>query len=221
MEEKLTAINGIGIKRAQKLIKAGVKSLDDLKKFPDLLTTETTVYIKRKPLLKIPHKVIKQHILPIVQSILPNTQTQLVGSFRREKSHSRDVDIMLVSDDLNILEKFRKEFIKVLRDTDYYSTGDDKMSFVSYVSKIPGFPLKNTNIKFDVFRCPKSEYAPMLLYSTGSAQHNIIMRAVAKRKGMLLNQKGLYKDGKRIKTPTEQSIFDALGMKYLEPKQRT
>jgi DNA polymerase/3'-5' exonuclease PolX len=49
------------------------------------------------------------------------------------------------------------------------------------------------------------------------------MRAEAKRKGMLLNEHGLFysKSGKKVlRSPSEEQIFEAVGMKYVEPENR-
>ena len=85
--------------------------------------------------------------------------------------------------------------------------------------------LKNykINLKMDLFIAPKLEYPFAQLYSTGSKEFNIRMRRLAKSKGYLLNQKGLYKSGKRLnssKFKSEKSIFDFLNMKYVSPKSR-
>ena len=74
--------------------------------------------------------------------------------------------------------------------------------------------------KYDVFRCQSSEEASMLLYSTGSKSFNIKMRANAKRQGYLLNQHGLFKNGKMVPTHFEADFFNILGMQWLEPKDR-
>ena len=60
----------------------------------------------------------------------------------------------------------------------------------------------------------------MYLYFTGPKAHNIGMRARAKAKGLRLNQNGLFRDGVRIASKTEQDIFDALGETYQEPGER-
>ena len=46
------------------------------------------------------------------------------------------------------------------------------------------------------------------------------MRHLAKEKGMILNQNGLYKNGQMIPAKDERDIFRKLGMKYLPPGDR-
>jgi DNA polymerase (family 10) len=68
------------------------------------------------------------------------------------------------------------------------------------------------------------------LHSTGSKEHNIAMRALAMKKGMLLSNHGLFRaavdprgkrvPGELIAAAEEADIFVALGMKYVEPEAR-
>jgi DNA polymerase (family 10) len=84
---------------------------------------------------------------------------------------------------------------------------------------------KDSIYKLDIFRVLPKDHIPMLLYSTGSKEHNIILRQIAKKKGMLLNQKGLFKKTASGMTQidglnSERAYFTALGLKYKEPKER-
>ena len=60
----------------------------------------------------------------------------------------------------------------------------------------------------------------MLLHSTGSKYFNIYLRKKAISKSMKLNQYGLFKNKKKIKTLTERSIFNILEEKYILPSRR-
>jgi len=60
-----------------------------------------------------------------------------------------------------------------------------------------------------------------LLYFTGSKGFNISIRSEARKKGLLLNQHGLFDNkGNRIPAYTEKEIFDALSVKYVPPNFR-
>ena len=130
---------------------------------------------------------------------------------------------MVVSDDVDIIENFVELLKESLNGKAYpYSKGKDKLSIILDVNDILGKP---AIYKLDAFRVKPSEQIPMLLYSTGSKEFNIVMRRKAKKKGMLLNQKGLFKktNGKveLVKNlNSEKDYFDALNMEYKEPKDR-
>ena len=149
---------------------------------------------------------------------------ELVGSYRRKKKTSRDIDVMVISKKPDILIELIEKLKKLFKNQAYpYSQGKDKLSIIVKFKD-------DAHYKMDMFRVDPSEYTPMLLYSTGSKQFNIKMRARAKKQGYLLNQRGLFKkDNKQDSgdslTPvdglnTEQDYFDILNMKYLEPHER-
>ena len=73
----------------------------------------------------------------------------------------------------------------------------------------------------------------LLLYTTGSWKHNVMMRRNAVEKGLKLNQYGLFKlwtevdefgfDKQKeafVAGKTEQDIFKALDMEFVEPEDR-
>lgn len=59
-----------------------------------------------------------------------------------------------------------------------------------------------------------------LLFLTGSASFNIVLRSKAKKMGMKLNRYGLWKGDDLIVSKTEHDIFAALEMKYIPPTKR-
>jgi DNA polymerase (family 10) len=74
----------------------------------------------------------------------------------------------------------------------------------------------------DIYRTDPENFGAMYLFLTGPQEFNIIMRGMAKRKGMLLNQKGLYDRETRewIAGENEEEIFNALGLEWKEPSLR-
>jgi len=59
------------------------------------------------------------------------------------------------------------------------------------------------------------------LYLIGSGKFNIWLRSIAKRKGYLLNQYGLFKreNGKRVSSK-EKEIFQILNIKFIPYEKR-
>jgi len=74
----------------------------------------------------------------------------------------------------------------------------------------------------DIYRTDLESFGAMFLFLTGPQEFNIIMRGRAKRKGMLLNQKGLYDRETRefLAGENEEEIFNALGLEWKEPSLR-
>lgn len=86
--------------------------------------------------------------------------------------------------------------------------------------------------RIDLLLVPESEYGAALIYFTGNDIFNRSMRLLASRKGMRLNQRGLYKDvlrgadrmkvteGELVEGKDEKKIFEILKVKWREPSQR-
>lgn len=217
LKYELTHLMGIGAQKADKLISDGLTNIQQLKskKWSALLPEETKLFIKLKPIDKIPHDDIKTYVEPIINTLRlgDDIKTQFAGSYRRQKPISSDIDIMVVSDNNDALNTF-VNVLKTKVKAYPYSHGDDKVSIIIVINP-------KRIYKIDAFRANREESIPMLLYSTGSKEFNIRMRAVAKKKEYMLNQRGLYKNGVRVNGLTsERDYFDILGMTYLEPNQR-
>jgi DNA polymerase (family X) len=79
------------------------------------------------------------------------------------------------------------------------------------------------SIQVDIFRVLQGEGAPSLLHWTGPKSSNIKLRRRAIELGLKLNQHGLFKtgDGSAVAGMTsERAIYKALGLNYVEPKNR-
>lgn len=215
--EELVKYMGLGKAKAQNLIDDGLKNIDQLQKTPwlDKLPIETQMMLKNKPIRKIPHEHIKK-LEPIFTKHRVY-KAVLVGSYRRQTSFSRDIDIMLVSDKKDTINKYIDYLKKKLTKIVVYSSGPNKVSFLF---KHP--ETKGKFYKADAFITPKKYEAGMLLYSTGSKSFNIRMRAKAKAKGYLLNQNGLYnrETGRYFPIKTEKGFFKKLSIDYVEPEKR-
>lgn len=221
---KFQTVWGIGPKKAIVLYNKGFRTIRDLHRNKDLLTTQQKIGLKyRKDLLKrIPRYMITS-LEVILRYFLngkygkKNYALVIAGSYRREKSDSGDIDCLLTS------EKFTlKDIVKYLQKKriikEILSVRDTK--FMGIVS----CPNNTTqNMRLDIEFVPKKEWGTALLYFTGSKQFNVHMRADAKRKGYQLNEYGLFdiRTGKKVlKAPTERDIFKFLDLVYVKPKRR-
>lgn len=148
---------------------------------------------------------------------------KLCGSYRRKKLFSGDVDLVITS----TWDKFNSDMLKSnISIKKPYAIGPDRVSTIIAISmtstqqKKLNLSKRNWKIKMDVFITNKYSYPFAILYATGSGEYNILMRAKAKRRGMLLNQHGLYKNGKSISVSTEQDIFRLLDIPFKKPENR-
>jgi DNA polymerase/3'-5' exonuclease PolX len=215
LKKDLDSLLGIGEKKANKLIEKGLTNIKQLhlKKWFSQLNTDTQMILVHNPLRYIPHDDIAK-----IEKIFTNfgKDIVLVGSYRRNKPFSRDIDI-LFKQTTNTIDKFIKYLEKKFNNIWIYANGDDKVSFIFC-------PHSDTNIKYkaDIFISSENTFYSNLLYTTGSKNHNIKMRAKARKMGYLLNQNGIFKNGKKINKPQdkEEELFKILDMPYVEPHER-
>lgn len=218
LTKELVEFMGIGETRAKKLIESGVRSISQLhqKKYRDLLPEETKAFIDLKPVKPIPREHITA-LVPLLTSGKP--KAIIVGSYRRERPSSSDIDVLIESDDADCIQKYLKKISKKLNGKVYpYSKGVDKLSMIVDTSDLISQGLV---YKIDAFRVVPEEFASMLLYSTGSKEFNVEMRSKAKKLGYKLNQRGLFDAaGERIPLETEEDYFKFLKMPYKTPRER-
>lgn len=144
-----------------------------------------------------------------IQGLIDDRATGLyaAGSLRRESKLVGDVDLLIHESEYSgVIEILSKKY-------DVASSGSFKSTFI--------FDLSN-NFTFDVHKYTDEDFPFQLLYLTGSKHHNIKMRGIAKSKGLTLNQYGILDSNNEYvrDLDTEESIFEYLGMDYLEPKYR-
>ena len=77
-------------------------------------------------------------------------------------------------------------------------------------------------VQVDIRIVAPDEWGAALLYLTGSKEHNIQLRTMARVKGWKLNEYGVFdeKTGKRIAGETEEGIYRLFHLPYIEPRNR-
>ncbi|MFH1613008.1 MAG: DNA polymerase/3'-5' exonuclease PolX [bacterium] len=152
--------------------------------------------------------------LPIAEKIIEDLQKlkeiekiSLAGSLRRMKETIGDIDILVAS-------------LYPEKVMDYFTS-------LSYVIKIlvkgktKSSILIEQNKQVDLRVVDIESFGAALMYFTGSKQHNISLRKLAKEKGLKINEYGLFdKSLEKIAGKTEEEVFNALGLSYISPELR-
>jgi DNA ligase-1 len=247
---ELTKVPEIGPSGAEKLYNKGITTIAQLteafNKDPKLLNKKQAIGIKYFHDLqqRIPREEMNEWnkffavLLKYTIEKMKNkgnepigAKMELVGSYRRGAETSGDIDILLTSDNAEEGKKLMTTFVKELLKTDNM---DSALVFSSGNTKFMGLgKIENYYRHIDIFYYSKKEYPFALLFSTGSGQFNIEMRADASKKGYSLSEKELMnRDSSKVTEeeylsdigksyPTsEEDIFDFLGLVYIEPKDR-
>lgn len=187
----------------------------------EILPTITQYDIKYNPLKKIPRSFIS-NLEKEISKYLKGVKFTFAGSYIREKSFSSDLDIVICT---KYAETFWDTLVKLLNNSpikilEPYAKGKFKISTFIKVP-YPNFNSKTHRyIKVDFFLTSPENYITTLNFAIGSGAYNIRVRAVAKKRGFILNQYGLFKDDKKIPLKNEHELFKTIGVTYREPKDR-
>ena len=234
--DELARVEGLGPKSIQKLYKElGVKNLKDLEAAAKKGKIGVLDGFGRKSEEKILKGVefakgsglrfITGLMLPQIHEIEARLsrvegvkRVIIAGSARRRKETMGDLDILAVSSKPKaIMDEFVKKTPGLMT---VIANGPTKSS----IKIRPG-------LNVDLRVVPMESYGAALNYFTGSKEHNVVIRARANKLGLTLNEYGLFKigkggdktvegKGKRVASKTEEEIYRALGMAYVEPELR-
>jgi len=138
--------------------------------------------------------------LPLVKKI------STAGSLRRQKETVRDIDILVISDKP---KKVMQAFTSSPSVRDVLAEGQTKASVRT-----------KEDIQVDCRVVEQKSFGAALLYFTGSKNFNIKLRQMAIKKGLKINEYGVFRNDKFVCGRTEEEIFKLLGMPYIEPELR-
>jgi len=221
---ELMEISGLGPKTVAKLHKnLSINDINDLKKAVEdgsLLTLpgirEKTVknikrgielfFIRRKRILLGEALPLAEEIMDAVKKIKGVKHTDFAGSLRRMKETIGDIDILAIADNgLEVVKAFSElPFVHNVLD----------------VGETKGSILLENGLQVDLRVLNEDEYGSALLYFTGSKEHNIHLRTLAKDRGLKISEYGIFRGEKWICGKTEQEMYEKLHMKWIPPELR-
>ena len=226
LKEVFQIIHGIGPGAANKLIKAGFKSIEDLKKCEDIGKHLNDVQLKglryvddvreRIPFLEI--QKLEEMFKDTLEEIDNRAELTIAGSYRRGKSDSGDIDILLKATKKDTYEKF----IDSLKDRGYLV--DDLARGSKKYMGMGKSDMSEFARRIDIMYTKPVEYPFAILYFTGSMEFNVKMRNELLERGYTLNEYGVkFVDKEKKfteKFKKEKDIFDYFGYDYVEPWNR-
>jgi len=134
---------------------------------------------------------------------------EVVGSIRRRKREVNDIDVVLIPK-FGTWPSIVPHLKKALN-----------MVVIREGPELLGLGFSEADLPVDIYKATPENWGVLLLIRTGSKEHNIKLCTRARWKGMMLSAaKGVIKDGKVIASRTEEEIFKALGMSFVEPEKR-
>jgi DNA polymerase (family 10) len=136
-------------------------------------------------------------------------QIKFAGSYRRRKETIGDLDILVTSQSpKKVMERFA-EFPAI---QEVLVRGDTKMS----VRISDAFQI-------DLRVVETEAWGAALQYFTGSKEHNVHVRSLAKAKGLKVNEYGVFDahdETRRVAGKDEEEVYRAIGLPWIPPELR-
>ena len=165
---------------------------------------------------------LAQRIVGELAALPAVKKVSLAGSLRRWRETVGDIDILVVSPSP---EKVIRRFTHSEDAARVLAEGSTKGSIVT-----------KEGIQVDLRVVEMESYGSALNYFTGSKEHNIRLREIAIKKGLKLNEYGVFKETGtkrderrpraaarkeiRIAGKTEKEVYRALGLPFIPPEIR-
>lgn len=137
-------------------------------------------------------------------------EISVAGSLRRMKETIGDIDI-LVSAERKDWPRIHERFISYPEVERVLVRGETKSSVV----------LRNGR-QADLRTVPPESWGAALQYFTGSKEHNVRLRDIAKEKGLKVNEYGVFRADTEEKVGglTEEEVYRIVGMDWIPPEIR-
>jgi len=130
----------------------------------------------------------------------------VAGSYRRRQETVGDLDILVTcTKGHNIMDRFVD-----YEDVDRVVSKGNTRSTV----------FLRTGLQVDLRVIPQGSYGAALHYFTGSKAHSIPVRKMAVKKGLKINEYGVFRGKKRVAGKSEEEIYAQVDLPYIEPELR-
>ena len=223
---EVVSVPGIGARMAQQLYrKLGISSLDELeaaargRKIRELpgMGNKTEMNILRGiEMLRSGTGLVTLGIADAMAEALTGflkslpgvTEAGAAGSVRRMKDAIGDIDLVVGSYEA---ERVIDIFVKHPQVKKVLAKGDTKARVVTLAG-----------IGIDLLVVEPEQYWTAMHHFTGSKEHNVRLREIAHKKGLKINEYGIFgrDDDTQLPAAGEADIYTHLGMAYIPPELR-
>jgi DNA polymerase (family X) len=225
---EVTRIPGLGPKRARLLHEElGITSLDDLRKavedgriedvrgFGSKAQENLTVALAAGDDGRAQPRQLLSKALGVGEELVATLRehpaalrVELAGSARRMADTCKDLDVVAAARDSAALVEAFSELHAI---DQVHSSGEAGARAVTH----SGLPV-------DLRIVPEESFGNLLQHFTGSGKHNEALRSEAVRRGLHVSEYGIADDdsGETRTFQTEEEVYAALGLDYIEPELR-
>jgi DNA polymerase (family 10) len=221
---ELLGVEGIGPKTAAAAWKAGIHGVDAL---AEACADGTVLELPRmgKTRAKAIADAIARHrarrgrtpihralahaetLLAAIRQVRGVRAAEAAGSLRRRRETVGDLDLLICASDAEPVRKALGRLHDVAAIT---AEGPSRLAL-----------RLRDGLAVDLRVIPRVSFGAALMYFTGSKAHNVALRARAQRRGLKLNEYGLWDArDRRVAGATETQVLRALGLPFIPPELR-
>jgi DNA polymerase (family 10) len=136
----------------------------------------------------------------------PIERVEIAGSFRRGRETVGDLDVLVTSKDP---EKVFDVFSALPTIAEVKMRGGTKETVVL-----------RGGLQVDLRVVEPEAFGAALQYFTGSKEHNVRLRSLARELGLKINEYGVFRGEERVGGRTEEEVYGLLGLAWIPPELR-
>ncbi len=221
---ELLEIEGLGPKRVKVLHEVlGVRSLEDLERTVNAgkvrelpgfgEKTERAILEGIQRLRAQYGRTLLASAEPVAEALREHLaatagveRVEIAGSYRRRKETVGDLDILAIAaPDSPVMDRFTT-FEAVAR---VHSKGTTRSTVHL-----------RSGLQVDLRVVPPQSYGAALQYFTGSKAHNIAVRRLAVKRGLKINEYGIFRGSRRIGGAEEEEVYASVDLPWIPPELR-
>lgn len=164
-----------------------------------------------------PERIPIANMLPLAEKISAYLQTipeierfSQAGSLRRMRETIKDLDYIIAT---TSPQKVREQLVEIDSCKEIIANGETKVS-------VTIDDVYDINVDFRLVK--PEEFATTLHHFTGSKEHNVAMRQLAKSRGEKISEYGVVVEetNEVLTFPDEQAFFNHFGLQFIPPEAR-
>ncbi len=217
-------VPGLGPKRAAMLHRElGVNDLDQLREACESqrvrqlkgfgAKTEAAILAGLEIAAQAEQRTYWAHADEVAQSLLEHLRgckaiekMEMAGSYRRGKDTVGDLDVLVVADAPGEV-------------MDWFSAYPGRAQVLVRGEKKTSIRL-GSGLQVDLRVVPAGSFGAAMQYFTGSKDHNVVLRGMAKDRGLKVNEYGVFRGEEQIAGATEEEVYAALDLPCFPPELR-
>lgn len=149
-----------------------------------------------------------EELVRALRETAPVHRLEIAGSIRRRRESIKDIDLVATSPDPR---RVMEAFVTLPQVRDVSMKGPTRASVTI-----------RDGVQVDLRVVDPDSFGAALAYLTGSKPHNVRLREMAVKRGLKINEYGIFRDedNERLGGENEEDLYRLLGLPYIEPELR-